>query len=137
MPALPRWNLSVCRVRGATVLRPYGAPLRDLDATGVAAQVLEFETDLGPRGRQGKALGPFEDSDGGLGENILEAERLEIVEIFDAVKVGVVDLGGVCGAVDMNQGEGRTGGFVFGGRAQTGDDTFGERGLAAAEFAGE
>src|SRR5713101_2974154 len=113
-----------------TARQPEGQPpLRDLDATGVAAQVLEFETDLGPRGRQGKALGPFEDSDGGLGENVFEAESLEIVEIFDAVKVGVVDLGGVRGAVDMNQGERRTGDFVFGGGAQPGDDAFGERGL--------
>src|SRR6266851_3049310 len=118
--------------------RPEGQPpLRDLDATGVAAQVLEFETDLGPRGRQGKALRPFEDDDSRFGEEVFETESLEIVESFYAIEVGVVDLGGVGSAVDMNEREGGAGDFVFGGGAESANDAFGERGLPAAEFAGE
>ena len=69
-----------------TARQPEGPPpLRDLDATGVAAQMLEFETDLGPRGRQGKALGPFEDDDSRFGEEVFETESLEIVESFYAI----------------------------------------------------
>src|SRR6266436_4006052 len=99
--------------------------------------MFEFEAELGPRGWQGKALGPFENDHGGFGEDVFKSKGLEIVEIVDAVEVGVVDLGGAGRPVDMNQRKGRTGDFVFGGSAESGYDAFGESGLPGAETPGE
>ena len=37
-------------------------------------------------------LRPFDDYDGFFGQGVLQAERFEVVEIFDAVEIDVVDL---------------------------------------------
>jgi hypothetical protein len=72
------------------------------NAAGVAAEMFKLEAELGPGGLQGETLGPFEDDHGGFGEDVFEAESLEIVEIFDAVEIGMIDLGAAGSAVDVN-----------------------------------
>jgi hypothetical protein len=87
--------------------------------------MLEPEADLRPRRGQRKALGPLEDDHGWFGEYVFEAEGLEIVKIFNAVEVGVVDLGGIRGPVNVNEGKSWAGDFVFGGGAEPSDDALG------------
>ena len=99
------------------LLRAYGY------AAGVAALVFETEAELRPGGWQGEALGPFQDYYRGVGEDIFEAQGFEVVEIFDAVEVAVIDL--VSAAVDMDQRKGGAGDFVFFRRAQPSYDAFG------------
>jgi hypothetical protein len=96
----------------------------DRDATGVATEMLEAEAELRPRRGKGKALGPFEDDHGGFGEYVFEAEGLEIMEIFNAVEVRVIDLGRLRRSVDVHQCKSWAGDFVFGSGAESSDDTF-------------
>src|SRR5690349_12847260 len=88
--------------------------LRDLNAASIAASMLQLDAELGPGRLQREALGPFEDDHGGFSENVLEAQRFEIVEVFDAVKISVVDLSGVRGTIYVNERESWAGHFVFG-----------------------
>src|ERR1700682_513471 len=96
--------------------------------------MLQLETELGPGGLQGKALGPFKDDHGGPCEGVFEGQSLRIVEIFNAVEVGMINLGRAGGAVDMNKRKSGASDFVFAGGTESGDDAFGERGFPAAEI---
>src|SRR5580700_7132816 len=79
------------RVRSKAVTR--GKGLTERDAAGVAAEVLQFHANLWPGGLQREAFGPLQDGHGRSQEHVFHAEGLEIVEILDAVEVGVEDLG--------------------------------------------
>src|SRR5256885_13553393 len=94
------------------------------------------DANLGPGRRERKAFRPFENDDGGLGENVFHAERFEIVKFFDAIEVAMENLLlGVFGAVNVKESERRTRDVFFGGGAQSADDAFGQRGFAAAKIA--
>jgi len=112
-----------------------GDALKDGDAAGIATEVLQANAHLGPGGWQGEAFGPFQDGYGGGGKHVLEAEGLEIVETFDAVEIGMINLGGF--PVDVDEGKGGAGDVVFFGGTEACDDAFGEGGFTAAEVAGK
>ncbi len=59
------------------------------------------------------------------------------MEAIDAIEIGVVDLAGVCSAVDVDQREGGAGDFVLGRGTKSRDDAFRERGFAGAEIPGQ
>ena len=69
-------------------------------APSVFGDVLQMNAHDGPVGAQRKLVGPFDDHDRLLCEHVLQPERLQIVEIADAVKVDVIDPGAarrICG----------------------------------------
>ena len=105
------------------------------DAAGIAAQVLQANANLWPRGWQREAFGPLQDGYRGGRKHVLEAKGLEIVETLDAVEVSMINLGGF--AIDVDEGERGASDFVFAGGTEAGDQSFGEGGFAAAEVAGE
>ena len=109
--------------------------LKDGDAAGIAAQVLQAKANLWPRGWQREAFGPLQDGYRGGRKHVLEAKGLKIVETLDSVEVSMINLGGF--AIDVDEGEGRAGDVVFASSAEAGDQSFGEGGFAAAEVAGE
>src|SRR5260370_13006069 len=108
--AAPRGGKDWCaiggeRVRGEATGSEHG------NAAGVAAEMFELEANLRPGRRQGEALGPFENHHRGAGEDIFEAQSLEIVEAFDAVEVAVVNL--VNASVDVDQSKRGAGDLIF------------------------
>ena len=70
---------------------------------------------IGQSVRSVSLFGPFDDDDGALGEDVLEAERIEIVRIADAVEVDVIDADAAIVFVD--ESERGAGDFVFVGCA--------------------
>ncbi len=97
-----------------------------------AAQMLQAQAKLGPRGLKGELFAPFEDDDGGLSKHFFQAESLKIVEALDAIKVAVENF--VATAIFVDEREGWAGDFVLGGGVEAGNDALGERGFAAAKF---
>src|SRR6266436_1590497 len=100
--------------------------------------MFEKDANLGPWRTERKAFRPFENDDGRLGENVFHAECFEIVEFFDAIKVAMENfLLGVFGAVNVKESKRGTRHVVFGSGTESADDSFGQRGFAAAKIAGE
>src|SRR5450755_4775534 len=81
----------------------------------------------------GEALAPFDEHRGGAVEQFVEAQRSGVARAVQAIQVHVID--GGWRTVFMDQREGGAGNLFDGSRAQAFDNTFGERGLASAEFA--
>ena len=94
----------------------------DRDAAFVFGDVIEVDSHDRPIGAQRELVGPFDDDDGALGENVLEAERFEIVQIADAIEVDVIDAHAAI--VFVHQRERGAGDFVFFGRAAAAGDSF-------------
>ena len=69
----------------------------------------------GPIGAQGKFIWPLDNHDSLFGENILEAEGFEIVEITHAIQIHVIHTDAA--VVFVDEGESRAGNFVFLGGA--------------------
>ena len=89
-------------------------------AAFVFGDVFEVDADDRPVGAQREPVGPLDDDDGALGENVFEAERFEIVKIADAVEIDVIDARAAIVFVD--QREGGAGDFVFVRCAQAAGD---------------
>ena len=69
------------------------------------------DSHLWPRRLQRKALRPFQNYDGRLCKYIFQSQRLKIVEVLDAVQIGVVNLGSF--SVDVNERKSWTRDFIF------------------------
>jgi hypothetical protein len=117
----------------------------DYDVAGVALQVLETDDYAGPIAAQREAFRPFDDYDGWFGEGIFQGESFDVVEVFAAVEIDVVDLGigrriawsAIYRFENVYQGECGAGNIFFGCGAESADDSFGHCGFAAAEVTGE
>lgn len=95
----------------------------------------KVDAQSGPAGAKTHALGPLDDDDGGMIEEIFDAESFEVVKIGDAVEIDVKNADVIFESVD--ESESRAGDFVFASGAEAGNETFGESCFAGAEFAGE
>ena len=115
--------------------------IRDSDSAGISSGVIQADFDGGPVRAEREPLGPLDDHDGLFGQGVLEAEGFEIVKVFYAVEIDVIDLARVgfisarriVNAELVNQIERGAGDVFFLGGAQAADDSLGQRGLAAAE----
>lgn len=95
----------------------------------------EVDAKSGPAGAKEHALGPFDDDDGGVIEEIFDAESFEVLKVGDAIEVDVKNANVIFESVD--ESESWTGDFVFTSGAEAGDESFGEGRFAGAEFAGQ
>ncbi len=75
--------------------------LADENPSRISALVFQPDSHLRPRRLQRKTLRPFQNHDRRFGKHIFQAQRLKIVEAFDAVQIGVVNLRGF--SVHMNE----------------------------------
>ena len=62
--------------------------------------MFEADIDAGPIRAKSESLRPFDDYDRLLSESVFESERLEVLEIFDAVEIYVIDLAVIVENVD-------------------------------------
>lgn len=95
----------------------------------------EVDAQGGPAGAKAHSLGPLDDDDGGMIEEIFDAESFEVMKIGDAVEIDVKNANMIFESVD--ESESGTGDFVFASGTEAGDEAFGESCFARAEFAGE
>ena len=114
----------------------------DGNLPGVSPGVFQPDFKRRPIGAKTEMLRPLDNHDGFFGQRIFKAERLEIMETFNAVEIDVVDLASVrarlrllqlLSAKFMHQIEGGAGDVFFPGRAEAADNSLGQRGLAAAK----
>ena len=54
--------------------------------------MFQVNFDTRPIAAERKTFGPFDDHDGFFCQGVLKPERFEVVEIFDAIEVDVIDL---------------------------------------------
>ena len=99
------------------------------DPTRIRLHMFQVDNDLRPVGSQSEALRPLNNDDGRFSEGVLERQGLKTMEVFDAIKVHMVDLDMV--AKHVHQGEGRASDFFLSSYAQSTDDPFGDRSLTA------
>lgn len=98
-------------------------------------EVGEVDAQSGPAGAKAHALGPFDNDDGGIIEEVFDTESFEVVKIGDAVEIDVKNANVIFESVD--ESESGAGDFVFASCAEAGDEAFGKSCFASAEFAGE
>src|SRR5260370_24760858 len=96
--------------------------------------MLKPDANFRPRRWQRKPLRPFENYDGRLREEVLHAQRFEIVKALYAVQVAVKNRLGF--TVGVKQREGRAGDIFFAGCAECAYDTLGQRSFSASQVAG-
>src|SRR5260370_35484690 len=84
---------------------------------------------------QRKPLRPFKNDHGRLGEQVLHAQRFEIMKALDAVQVTVKNR--LPFAVSVYKGERRTGYVFFAGRTERAYDTFRQRRFPTTEGTGK
>ena len=85
--------------------------------------MFEPYANFGPRRRKRKPLRPFKDYHGWLGEQVLHAQRFEIVKTFDTIQVTVKNRLRL--AVGVKERERGAGYIFFTSRAERADDAFG------------
>lgn len=75
---------------------------------------------------------PLDDDDRGLGEEIFDAQRFEIVKISDSVEIDVIDADAVVIIVDERKR--RAGDILFSRGAEAGDKSLRQRRFSSAEL---
>ena len=99
------------------------------DPPRIRLHMFQVDSNLRPVGSQSEALRPLNNHDGRFSEGVLERQGLETMEVFHAIKVHMVDLDMV--AKHVHESEGWAGDLFLPRYAQSTDDPFGDRGLAA------
>ncbi len=102
-------------------------------AARISAGMIEGDLNRRPIRAQREPLRPLDNHDGFFRKRVLQAKRFEVVKVFHAVQIHVVDLAGIVKFV--NQIECRAGDVLFLGGAQAADDSFAQRGFSGAEVA--
>ena len=116
-------------------LLPPQVQTRDRNAARITTRVLELNLNAGPIRAQRKSFRPFDDNHGLFGKRVLQAKRFQIVKVFHAIEIDVIDLAVVLEHVD--QREGGAGDILFLGGSQSADDSLGQRGLSAAQVSAQ
>src|SRR4051794_2044422 len=66
--------------------------LRNNDSARIATRMFQLHAYTRPIAAERKALGPLDHHDPWLRKRVVERERFQIVEVFHAIKVHVIDL---------------------------------------------
>ena len=91
--------------------------------------------DAGPIRAEGESLRPLDNHNGLLSQRVFQPKRFQIVKIFHAIEVNVIDLAVI--VKHVNQREGGAGDILFPGGSQTTDDSLGQRGFPAAQVSAQ
>src|ERR1700722_3289818 len=114
----------------------------DGNSAGIPAGMIETNFHRRPIRAKREMLRPLDNHDGIFGQRVFQAEGFQVWKTFDAVEIDMIQLAEVQtlfgasrngNAKFVNQIERGAGNVFFLGGTQAADDSFGERGLAAAE----
>src|SRR5579862_6258088 len=122
------------QLQGSSDSRSFLQP-RNRNAARIPSRMMKLNLDARPVRTKRESLRPLDDHNRILSQSILEPQRFEVVKIFDAIQIHVINLAMILKHV--NEGECRTGDFLFLRCSQPANDSLGQRSLPAAKVSGQ